>query len=98
MAGMRFMWLSGSTSSSAIFGVNLGIEAGIGAEYHFTDRVYVFGRLRGVYDFYSFSFIDTTVLGGSVYTGFYTYTVKTKNSGFISSFGLNPNIGIGFKL
>jgi hypothetical protein len=98
IAGMRWTWMSFEIGSTSGMGHNFGVELGIGAEYHISDRVFLFGRIRGVYDFYGISTITAPVLIGSAYTGFYSYSNTTTDSGFISSWVINPNIGIGFKL
>jgi hypothetical protein len=98
IAGMRWMWLSFEKGSTSGMGHNFGVELGIGAEYRISERLFLFGRIRGVYDFYSISTITAPVLIGSAYTGFYSYSNTTTDSGFISSWGISPNIGIGIKL
>jgi hypothetical protein len=97
-AGMRWMWLAFETGSTSGMGHNFGVELGIGAEYHISERIFLFGKVRAVYDFYGISTITMPVVVGSAYTGFYSYSNTTTDSGFISSWGVNPNIGIGFKL
>jgi hypothetical protein len=98
LAGVRWMWVSMAIGSYSSFGNNIGFEAGIGAEYQLTNRIFLFGRLRGVYDFYAITLSTEPVLIGSAYTGFYSYKKSSTSAGFISSFGINPNIGIGFRL
>jgi hypothetical protein len=83
--GPRVFMLIASTDAAAMLGVNIGIEAGLGAEFYFTERIYLFGRVRGTYDFYGFT---RATVGG----------ISDSNSGFLKSIEFNPNIGIGFRL
>jgi hypothetical protein len=83
--GPRVFMLIASTDAVAMLGFNIGIEAGLGAEFHFTENIYLFGRVRGTYDFYGFTRVTT----GSV---------TDSNSGSLRSIEFNPDIGIGFKL
>ena len=84
--GMRWMWLSMSTEYAAIFGSQFGFAAGIGGEYHFNEKIYLFGRVMGYYDFFA---MNTTTTAG------YNGPVTTIDSGLVSSFGFTPNIGVG---
>jgi hypothetical protein len=86
--GIRGSWLISSQKYSNVFGIQFGLEAGIGAEYHINEKIYLFGKVKGIYDFFSFSTITA-----STYYG----TTTVSNSGLISSFGFTPNIGIGIK-
>jgi hypothetical protein len=80
--GLRWMWLSSSTTYVSTFGNNFGIEAGIGGEYHINQKFYAFVRAMLIYDFYSMSTITTGYGSTSV-------------SGVISSFGITPQLGLG---
>jgi hypothetical protein len=86
VTGIRWMWLSGSTDYTALFGSNFGLGVGIGAELKINEKLKIFGRLMGIYDFYSISSITT-----SGYSG----TKTEEASGTISSFGFTPHIGLG---
>jgi hypothetical protein len=85
MFGPRAFMLIASTGAAAMLGINIGIEAGLGAEFHFTERIYLFGRVRGTYDFYGFTNVTVGNASGSA-------------SGSLRTIEFNPNIGIGFKL
>jgi hypothetical protein len=85
MFGPRAIMPIASTDAALILGVNIGIEAGLGAEFHFTESIYLFGRVRGTYDFYGF----TRATVGNI---------SDSNSGLLKSMEFNPNIGIGFRL
>ena len=87
ITGLRWMWLAASTDYTSLFGNCFGLKAGIGIELHPSEKVYIFGRLMGAFDFYSASSVTT-----SGYDGKNT----EKYSGGTSSFGLTPHIGIGF--
>lgn len=84
--GIKGMWLAASQTYSNIFEVIFGFEAGIGAEFHITERFKLFGRVKGMYDFFT---INTITVSG------YYSPVTTTTTGFINSFGLTPHIGLG---
>jgi len=84
--GLRWWWLSMSTRYASIFGNQFGFGLGFGAEYHFNERVYIFGRVMGYFDFFAINLTTTASYNG---------TVTKTDSGLISSFGLTPNIGVG---
>ncbi|MCL2277562.1 MAG: hypothetical protein FWC21_06645 [Treponema sp.] len=83
--GIRWTWLVASTKYVVLFGNNFGLGAGLGIEYHTNNNIYFFGRAMIYYDFYSYS-MTTTSYGSSF------------NFGFIGSFGVTPNIGIGISI
>jgi hypothetical protein len=84
--GPRWMWLFASGSGASSFGNNIGIEVGVGAEFYFIENAYVFGRVRGSYDFYTVGSVETADRS------------SVDNSGMARSLGLAPNIGVGIKL
>jgi hypothetical protein len=70
---------------------NSGIGMGIGAEYAFSDTVYVLARINGSFDFLGFSIMTPT---GNARAG-----EQTKfDAAFIRTWSLAPHIGIGIKL
>ena len=74
----------GSTNTSEI-----GIGANITGEYHFTPKVYAYARFQLSLDFFSWG--TTEVFTGN------GYSVSQSNSGSLTTWGINPCIGIGFQ-
>jgi hypothetical protein len=84
-AGPHFFMLTASTGPASMLGREFGLGANIGIEYYFTNRIYVLGRVEGTWDFLAS-------------TRIYTAYGSASNSGRITGLGVNPNVGIGFKL
>jgi hypothetical protein len=85
-AGLHLFLLTASTGSVSTIGFEFGLGTSISAEYHFGDRVYGFGRVQGTWDFYATNTVRTA------------WGRAASNSGRLRSLGVNPNIGVGFKL
>jgi hypothetical protein len=86
--GIHYMQLWSVADTMSSNGTSLGLGANITGEYHFNDRVYLMGRFQITLDFYSISSIEQYVGG---------YSVKESYSGSLTSWGINPTLGIGFK-
>jgi hypothetical protein len=84
-AGLHFFLLTSSTGPVGMLGFEFGLGTNIGIEYYLTRRIYVLGRVEGTWDFYAA-------------TRIYTAYQSVSDSGRIRGLGVNPNVGIGFKL
>jgi hypothetical protein len=84
-AGLHFFLLTSSAETATMTGFEFGAGANISVEYHFNSGVYIFGRVQGTWDFYAATTITTA-------------RQSVSNSGRLTGLGVNPNIGIGFKL
>ncbi|GMO34087.1 MAG: hypothetical protein Ta2B_14590 [Termitinemataceae bacterium] len=62
----------------------IGLGANITGEYHFNPNIYVYGRLQFSLDLYAW---------GTVSSGY----ASAKTSGDLSTFGIEPCIGLGFQ-
>jgi hypothetical protein len=83
--GLHFMMLSSSAEAAASIGYGFGLGVNLGVEFSPIKRIYVFGRVQGTWDFFG----STTV---------FTSQESVSDSGKLTMLGINPNIGIGFRL
>jgi hypothetical protein len=68
-----------------------GIGLAIGMEFKISNRVYIFGRLRGSFDFFGFAVAIPT--GNASESGQET----NMDISLINAWGFSPNLGIGFR-
>jgi hypothetical protein len=83
--GPHFFLLTSSTGSVAMIGFEVGFGTNISVEYYINRWFYVVGRVEGTWDFYASSRITTA-------------RQSVSDAGSLTGLGINPNIGIGFKL
>jgi opacity protein-like surface antigen len=69
--------------------INSGIGLAIGAEFKITDKMYLFGRVRGSFDFLGFAI--------AIPSGSASNQETNMDVAIINTWGLSPNIGIGFR-
>jgi hypothetical protein len=68
-----------------------GIGLAVGAEFKISDRMYIFGRVRGSFDFFGFAVAIPN--GNTSVSGQKTNT----DISFVNAWGFSPNLGIGFR-
>jgi len=90
-AGLHIMQLLTTAGSISTSSYTFGLGANISGEYNVSEKVYFFVRLQLTLDFYS-----TGSAEQYVYYGGYSYKEKVNVSGALTTFGINPAIGIGF--
>jgi hypothetical protein len=68
---------------------NSGIGLAVGTEFKISDKMYLFGRVRGSFDFLGFAI--------SIPSGSASNQETNMDVALINTWGLSPNIGIGFR-
>jgi len=77
----------------------LGLGFNLGMRLYASNRIYLFGRIQGAFDFIN---TQETILYVHTYTisgrnTRYRKTYGTKNTGLNTAFGLSPHLGIGIR-
>ncbi|GHT50971.1 hypothetical protein FACS1894102_6750 [Spirochaetia bacterium] len=85
MVGLHGKMFFSTISDYFTASINSGIALGIGAEYAFSNKLYIMARVNGSFDFLGFS-IMTPPTGGS-----------RLGMSLIRTWGFAPHIGIGFR-
>jgi hypothetical protein len=83
--GPHFFLLASSAGSVSTLDFEFGLGVNLGLEYSLTRWLYVLGRIEATWDFYGL----TRSVSGSQ---------SRFDSGSLAGLGINPNIGIGFRL
>jgi hypothetical protein len=86
--GLHYYHLWANTAIGNTSGNEIGLGANITGEYHFNPNIYFYGRFQLSFDFYSWGTVE-------VYNGYGTSSAST--SGNLSTWGIEPCIGIGFQ-
>jgi len=88
----EYKYVSTGKPELTIYQYMYGVGFSVSAEYHFTKRFYLIGRVQGGLDFVGFSTAETkvpTIVG--------TFTSTDEDHGLDKMFSINPQIGIGIQ-
>jgi hypothetical protein len=98
VAGLHWYLLFSSPhygSDKDSYSNQIGIGTNVTAKYHFTPRIYAYGRFQFTYDLYATESNGGTAGSGTLFGP--TGKPGEKSEGKLSAWGLAPTIGIGFK-
>ena len=88
--GIHYLHLWANAADGNISSNEIGFGANITGEYYFNSNMYFYGRFQLSFDFYSWGTAE-------IYNGYgYGYT-SVSDSGNLSTWGIEPCIGIGFQ-
>jgi hypothetical protein len=88
-AGLHYYHLWSDTGTEKTSSNEIGLGANITAEYHFNQKIYIYGRFQLSLDLYSWGTTE-------VYSGYVSPSTST-SSGNLTTWSAEPSIGIGFQ-